>query len=143
LVHGPEDAHAAFARAIAGAVCFPITGSVMLEAKVLRDLLANASSIPVRTSHKRPREDECLLTPDQPQLRRQLPHEYFAPLPLSSGALIFALSAVALFQLSGRDPHAQQPPWFVVASVTYGIVFAGWVDSSRSGSLDSFSPACG
>lgn len=40
------------------------------------------------------------------------------------GYLIFALSAVALFQVSGRDPHAPQPLWFVVASVTYGMVFA-------------------
>jgi hypothetical protein len=40
------------------------------------------------------------------------------------GYLIFALSAVALFQLSGRDPHTPQPLWFIVASVTYGMVFA-------------------
>ena len=40
------------------------------------------------------------------------------------GYLIFALSAVALFQLSGRDPHATQPLWFVVASVLYGMAFA-------------------
>jgi RsiW-degrading membrane proteinase PrsW (M82 family) len=40
------------------------------------------------------------------------------------GYLIFALSAVALFQLSGRDPHAPQPLWFVAASVAYGMVFA-------------------
>jgi hypothetical protein len=41
------------------------------------------------------------------------------------GYLIFALSAVALFQLSGRDPHAPQPLWFVIASVVYGMGFAG------------------
>ena len=29
-----------------------------------------------------------------------------------------------LFQLSGRDPHAPQPLWFVVTSVVYGMVFA-------------------
>jgi hypothetical protein len=40
------------------------------------------------------------------------------------GYLIFALSAVALFQLSGRDPHAPQPLWFIVAAVAYGTVFA-------------------
>ena len=41
------------------------------------------------------------------------------------GYLIFVLSAVALFELSGRDPHAPQPFWFVMASVAYGMVFAG------------------
>ena len=40
------------------------------------------------------------------------------------GYLIFAFSAVALFQLSGRDPHAPQPPWFVAGSVAYGMAFA-------------------
>jgi hypothetical protein len=41
------------------------------------------------------------------------------------GYLIFALSAVALFQLTGRDPHATQPLWFTISAVIYGIVFAG------------------
>jgi hypothetical protein len=41
------------------------------------------------------------------------------------GYLLFALSAAALFQLSGRDPHAPQPLWFMLASVGYGMVFAG------------------
>lgn len=40
------------------------------------------------------------------------------------GYLIFALSAVALFHVSGRDPHAPQPVWFVAATVAYGIAFA-------------------
>ena len=40
------------------------------------------------------------------------------------GYLIFALSAVSLFRLSGRDPHALQPLGFVIASVIYGMVFA-------------------
>ena len=40
------------------------------------------------------------------------------------GYLVFALSAVALFQLSGRDPHAPQPLWFEVAAVAYGMGFA-------------------
>lgn len=40
------------------------------------------------------------------------------------GYLIFALSAVVLFHLSGRDPHAPQPLWFVVAAVVYGMGFA-------------------
>lgn len=40
------------------------------------------------------------------------------------GYLIFALSAVALFQLSGRDPHAPQPLWFEAVAVLYGMGFA-------------------
>jgi hypothetical protein len=40
------------------------------------------------------------------------------------GYLIFALSAVALFHLSGRDPHAPQPSWFVAVTVAYGMAFA-------------------
>ena len=42
-----------------------------------------------------------------------------------AGYLAFVLSAVAFFQLSGRNPHASQPLWFVVLSALYGIVFAG------------------
>ena len=41
------------------------------------------------------------------------------------GYLIFVLSAVVLFQLSSREPHAPQPLWFMLASVAYGMVFAG------------------
>jgi len=40
------------------------------------------------------------------------------------GYLMFVFSAVALFQLSGRNPHAPQPLWFVIASTIYGMVFA-------------------
>jgi hypothetical protein len=40
------------------------------------------------------------------------------------GYLIFALSAVALFQLSGRDPHAPQPLWFEAVALGYGMGFA-------------------
>jgi hypothetical protein len=40
------------------------------------------------------------------------------------GYAIFALSAVALFQLSGRDPHAPQPLWFEIVAVLYGMGFA-------------------
>ena len=41
-----------------------------------------------------------------------------------AGYLLFALTAVALFQLTGRDPHAPQPFWFIVAVTFYGMVFA-------------------
>src|SRR3954470_6027016 len=40
------------------------------------------------------------------------------------GYLLFAVSAVLLFQLAGRDPHAEQPMGFVVFSVLYGMAFA-------------------
>jgi putative membrane protein (TIGR04086 family) len=47
-----------------------------------------------------------------------------------AGYVVFVVSAVALFQLSGRNPHAAQPPWFVAASAAYGAGFAalgGWL----------------
>lgn len=40
------------------------------------------------------------------------------------GYLVFALSAVAIFQLSGRNPHAPQPLWFMGLSVLGGSAFA-------------------
>lgn len=39
------------------------------------------------------------------------------------GYLTFAFSAVVLFQLSGRDPHAPQPLSFVAFAVAYGVLF--------------------
>lgn len=47
-----------------------------------------------------------------------------------AGYFIFAVSAVLLFQLSGRDPHAAAPWTFMLASVIWGGVFAmvgGWL----------------
>ena len=41
-----------------------------------------------------------------------------------AGYLLFALTAVALFQLTGRNPHAAQPLWVVVLVTVYGMVFA-------------------
>lgn len=41
-----------------------------------------------------------------------------------AGYLVFAVSAVALFQLTGRNPHAPQPLWFIVAVTLYGMLFA-------------------
>ena len=40
------------------------------------------------------------------------------------GYLIFALSAVALFQLTGQRPHEAADPMFILTSVVYGFVFA-------------------
>ena len=41
------------------------------------------------------------------------------------GYVVFALSAVLLFHVAGRDPHAPQAFGFIVFAVIYGIIFAG------------------
>jgi len=49
---------------------------------------------------------------------------------VAAGYLIFAMSAVLLFQMSGRAPHQAQPITFEIASVVWGCVFAlvaGWL----------------
>ncbi|HEY7058210.1 MAG TPA: hypothetical protein VH458_16855 [Vicinamibacterales bacterium] len=49
---------------------------------------------------------------------------------VAAGYLVFASSAVLLFQLSGRQPHASATPAFEVVTVIWGIVFAliaGWL----------------
>ncbi|MCX6132370.1 MAG: hypothetical protein NTU47_01040 [Ignavibacteriales bacterium] len=40
------------------------------------------------------------------------------------GYLVFAVSAVAMFQLSGVDPHQQPGVGFMIGSTIYGVVFA-------------------
>lgn len=40
------------------------------------------------------------------------------------GYLIFAVSAVLLFSLSGRDSHDVVPMWFLLISIVYGAFFA-------------------
>ena len=49
------------------------------------------------------------------------------------GYLVFALSAVAFFQLSGQPPHAQAPLPIMIASILVGIVsaFAGGYLAAR------------
>src|SRR5262245_25964150 len=49
---------------------------------------------------------------------------------VAAGYLIFAMSAVLLFQMSGRAPHEAQPLAFEIATVVWGCVFAlvaGWL----------------
>ena len=49
---------------------------------------------------------------------------------VAAGYVIFAMSAVLLFQMSGRAPHQAQPIGFEIASVVWGCVFAlvaGWL----------------
>jgi hypothetical protein len=45
-------------------------------------------------------------------------------LAVIAGYLVFAVPSGALFQVSGRNPHAPQPLSFVVLSIVYGIVAA-------------------
>lgn len=40
------------------------------------------------------------------------------------GYVVFALSAVVLFQATGRDPHAPQDAMFTAIAIVYGMVFA-------------------
>jgi RsiW-degrading membrane proteinase PrsW (M82 family) len=40
------------------------------------------------------------------------------------GYLVFAVAAVALFAITGRDAHAEAPVWFMVGSTLYGMLFA-------------------
>src|SRR4051794_13947395 len=47
-----------------------------------------------------------------------------------AGYFVFAVSAVLLFQLAGRDPHASAPLAFQLATIVWGAVFAmvgGWL----------------
>ncbi len=41
-----------------------------------------------------------------------------------AGYFIFAVSAVLLFSLSGRDSHDVAPPGFMLTSIIYGAFFA-------------------
>src|SRR6187399_1142476 len=55
---------------------------------------------------------------------------------VAAGYLIFAASAILLFQMSGRDPHANAPLAFKVATVIWGTVFAlvaGWLTARIAG----------
>lgn len=50
-----------------------------------------------------------------------------------AGYLVFAISAVLLFQLSGIDPHAQPHLSFMFSSIIYGCAFStlgGYITAS-------------
>jgi hypothetical protein len=52
------------------------------------------------------------------------------------GYAIFAVSAILLFQLTRRNPHAAQPTMFMAGSIVYGITFAaigGYVSAVLGG----------
>jgi nitrate/nitrite transporter NarK len=57
-----------------------------------------------------------------------------------AGYLVFAGSAVLLFQLTGRDPHAPQDLAFTVLTVMYGILFA-WLGGRLAARLSSSHPS--
>jgi hypothetical protein len=55
---------------------------------------------------------------------------------VAAGYFMFAASAVLLFQMSGRDPHAEAPLAFKAATVIWGAVFAlvaGWLTARIAG----------
>jgi hypothetical protein len=52
------------------------------------------------------------------------------------GYAIFAVSAVLLFRLAGRDPHTQQELGFIIGAIVYGMVFGaigGYVSAALGG----------
>ncbi|CAN5354311.1 hypothetical protein BH09BAC3_BH09BAC3_09250 [soil metagenome] len=61
-------------------------------------------------------------------------------LAILAGYVIFVISAVLLFQLSGIDPHVDPSMGFIILSIIYGVVFSfigGWIAEliSNSGKL--------
>ena len=62
-----------------------------------------------------------------------------------AGYFIFAVSAVLLFQLAGREPHAAAPVAFMAAATIWGAVFAmvgGWLAAHVSVRRPSIHAAC-
>jgi hypothetical protein len=59
------------------------------------------------------------------------------------GYAVFAVSAVLLFRIAGRDAYAAQSPGFTILAVIYGIVFAGvgGLVAARIGPTKSTAPA--
>lgn len=54
-----------------------------------------------------------------------------------AGYAVFAVSAVAFFAGTGRDPHAAAPMTVVIGSTVYGMLFAalgGWLAARFAGS---------
>ena len=45
-------------------------------------------------------------------------------LAVIAGYLVFAVSAILLFRLSGHDPHAPAEIGFVLVTIVYGMLFA-------------------
>jgi hypothetical protein len=54
-------------------------------------------------------------------------------LAIAAGDAVFGLTAVLLFRMAGRDPHAPAPIEFMLASVAVGVIAAaigGWVTAA-------------
>jgi len=61
------------------------------------------------------------------------------------GYVLFAVSAVVLFQLAHREPHAVQSLGFTLLAIAYGVAFAaiaGWVARRLSRRTDLLAPIC-
>lgn len=55
------------------------------------------------------------------------------------GYLVFAVSAIALFKLSGHDPHGSDNFEFMILSIAYGFLFstlAGFVAAAIGGRFE-------
>jgi Na+-translocating ferredoxin:NAD+ oxidoreductase RnfD subunit len=46
-------------------------------------------------------------------------------LSIVAGYLVFAITAVLLFRISGVDPHQSPAIGFIIGSIVYGVFFAG------------------
>ena len=61
-----------------------------------------------------------------------------------AGYLLFATASIALFAISGRDPYAAAPAWFVASSTVYGMIAAtasGYMAASLARRDDNRVPA--
>ena len=61
-----------------------------------------------------------------------------------AGYLLFATAAIALFAISGRDPYAPAPAWFLASSTVYGMIAAtaaGYMAAALAGRDDNRVPA--
>lgn len=61
------------------------------------------------------------------------------------GYVLFAASAVVLFQLTHRQPHAAASLGFRLLAMGYGVAFgaiSGWISQRLSRRTDLFAPIC-
>jgi MFS family permease len=61
------------------------------------------------------------------------------------GYVLFAVSAVVLFPLAHRDPHAAASLGFTLLAIAYGIAFgaiSGWVARRLARRIDLLAPIC-
>jgi len=61
-----------------------------------------------------------------------------------AGYLLFATASIALFAITGRDPYAAAPAWFLASSTVYGMIAAtasGYMAASLARRDDNRVPA--